>query len=71
MSVIYTHILYHFYAYYLPHLILHDCFVYVFAGIWSRAQIIQKRENSKSIHQETYTEIDAELEAQWRNNIYL
>jgi len=38
MSVIYTHILYHFYDYYLPHLMLHGCYFLYFFQKLGRAR---------------------------------
>jgi len=46
MLVIYTQILYHFYAYYLSHLILHGYVCLCFADIRSRACFMQKREKA-------------------------
>ena len=39
MTMIYIHVLHHFYAYYLPHLMLLGVISYVFAEIRLRAQI--------------------------------
>ena len=71
MFRIYVHILHYFYAYYLPHLILHWHFCLYFVDIRSRTQFIEEREwQIIDISIEAYKKEDAELETQERNFMY-
>ena len=78
MLVIYTHILYHFYTYYLSHLILHGYFCYVlriFLFMFSRFQIksmlyTKERKSRLSLYHEIFTERCIQIQRLSAENAY-